>query len=398
MSQALVPLRRTDGSLERESPARRLMAAFLRARNEHTLRAYRKDLDVLAGFMGASSREEAAEKLLQLHGGRANELALNFQASLVEKRLSPATINRRMSTLRALAKLGRMLGMVTWRIEVENLDSRAYRDTKGPGELAVSRMLDKIPTDTAQGIRNEVIVRGLHDMGLRRGDLVGLDLEHWSLERSALFVLGKKRLEREWVTVPPPTCAPRLKAWLEVRGDEPGPMFQALDGKNFGHRLTGASIFSIIRKLGVRAGVVTRPHGIRHTAITEVLNRNGGNLREAARFSRHKNLDTLQKYDDNRLDLGGKMAALIALPERAPERAHRPTPREAFAVWVEQRWPGADPLQTTARALATFVRDYPGDRGEAWRDLGTLRPWSEEEVATMKKILNTAPSRSSNPT
>lgn len=365
------------------------MAAFLRARNEHTLRAYGQDLDVLATFMGVATRELAAEKLLQLRGGRANELALNFQASLVEKGLSPATINRRMSTLRALAKLGRMLGMISWSIEVENLGTQAYRDTRGPGTVAILKMLDKLPA-TAKGVRDTLIVRLLHDVALRRGEIVSLDREHWSPERGALSVLGKKRLEREWVTIPEVTRR-ALEAWLEIRGDEPGPMFQALDDKHFGHRLTGSAVYEIIHKLGISVGVVTRPHGLRHTAITGSLDKNGGNVRASARFSRHKNLDTLTKYDDNRLDLGGQMATLVALPERlgvAPtaERARRPTPWEAFVAFVARRAPGRDPINAAPSVVAVFLRELKArgvaaeHAGRVARAVSSKLPWWTGEL------------------
>ena len=134
-------------------------------------------------------------------------------------------------------------------------------------------------------------------------------------------------------------------------------------------------------------GVITRPHGLRHTAITTVLDRNGGNVREGARFSRHKNLDTLGKYDDNRRDLRGQMASLVALPERELTAPARGSPRgqhwEAFVAWVQ---PGTDPMETTAEALATFVNGCSDRRG-AWAVLGTLRPWTKDEVATMKRVL-----------
>ncbi|NES06801.1 MAG: hypothetical protein F6K22_30685 [Okeania sp. SIO2F4] len=36
-----------------------------------------------------------------------------------------------------------------------------------------------------------------------------------------------------------------------------------------------------------------------HSAITAVLERNGGNIRKAQSFSRHTDLKTLMIYDDN---------------------------------------------------------------------------------------------------
>jgi integrase len=62
----------------------------------------------------------------------------------------------------------------------------------------------------------------------------------------------------------------------------------------------------------LRRLVKARPHGIRHGAITTVLDLNGGDVRAAQRFSRHKDVRSLLAYDDNRQDLGGKMARMVA--------------------------------------------------------------------------------------
>ena len=59
-------------------------------------------------------------------------------------------------------------------------------------------MLDKIPAPPrASATRSS---SAGYTTGLRRGEVVRLDREHWGAERGALHVLGKKRLEREWVT------------------------------------------------------------------------------------------------------------------------------------------------------------------------------------------------------
>ena len=67
-----------------------------------------------------------------------------------------------------------------------------------------------------------------------------------------------------------------------------------------------------------------RPHGLRHASITAALDITGGDVRAVQRFSRHRNLTTLTVYDDNRLDLGGKVARLVA--EGAARTAHNEVP------------------------------------------------------------------------
>jgi integrase/recombinase XerC len=54
-----------------------------------------------------------------------------------------------------------------------------------------------------------------------------------------------------------------------------------------------------------------RPHGLRHSGITRALELTNGNLREVQKFSRHKNANTIGIYDDNRVDLAGKVTKLL---------------------------------------------------------------------------------------
>ncbi len=113
------------------------------------------------------------------------------------------------------------------------------------------------------------------------------------------------------ITLPPETIA-ALRAWLEQRGLEPGPLFINFDRAGKGRRLASTSIYRIVRELGEQVQVRARPHGLRQAAITAVLDLSHGDVRAAARFSRHADIRTLTVYDDNRQDLGGKMARLVA--------------------------------------------------------------------------------------
>ena len=67
----------------------------------------------------------------------------------------------------------------------------------------------------------------------------------------------------------------------------------------------------MVKALGAELGLTVRPHGLRHTAITAALDLTG-DLRAVQRFSRHRDVRVLTRYDDNRTDLGGKIAAAVA--------------------------------------------------------------------------------------
>ena len=91
--------------------------------------------------------------------------------------------------------------------------------------------------------------------------------------------------------------------WLEVKpGIGDGPLFTALDFANSGHRLTGDGIRKIVVRHSEKAGIKKQmsSHRIRHSAITAALDAIDGNVRKVQKLSRHKNLNTLMIYNDNR--------------------------------------------------------------------------------------------------
>jgi integrase/recombinase XerC len=139
-----------------------------------------------------------------------------------------------------------------------------------------------------------------------------LDVHDLDLSAATAAVLGKGRTQKAKLTLPGPTRE-TLAAWLGARGSDPGPLFVRLDRAKKGQgRLDGSSVYRILRALGERAGIRARPHGLRHTAITELLELTGGNVRQVREFSRHASVQTVLKYDDNRQDRAGQLAGRLA--------------------------------------------------------------------------------------
>jgi len=101
---------------------------------------------------------------------------------LLERGLAPATVNRRLAALRSLVALARTLGLVGWTLEVGSVKAERYRDTRGPGVAAVRRLLAAVEGRVdPKALRDRAILRLLFDLGLRRAEVVGFDLEHLDL-------------------------------------------------------------------------------------------------------------------------------------------------------------------------------------------------------------------------
>lgn len=282
-----------------------LINQFLSKKNQNTRRAYETDLVSFARFAGASSTVEAIDILCQAGAKRANWIFMQYRTSMEKENLSSATRNRRLSAIKSALKLARTVGIINWTLEITGEKVKRYRDTTGCGEEAYKKLLE------IAGIRDKAILRLLHDLGLRRGELVALDLEDF--KDGKLWILGKGRNEKEAFTLPGGT-AKALNDWIAERGNFPGALFTSESNSSKGHRLTGEAIRLILKALAKKAGIEkeVRPHGIRHTAITTALEKTNGNIAAVAKFSRHLSLETVKVYDDNRQDTAGEIANLIS--------------------------------------------------------------------------------------
>lgn len=299
-----------------EAPSeRRVFESFLEGRSEATRRAYKADLESFAEFTGDPGPETAIARLLASTQGAANGKVLEYRNHIRAQGLSPATVNRRLATLRSMVKLANMLGRVSWKLDVEGLDVTAYRDTAGPGLLTIQELLSAVEKrQDPKGKRDLAILRLVFDLGLRRGEVVGLNVEHVS--DRGISILGKGRTEREILKLPPVTRA-AMNGWLAIHpGNARGALFVSLDPATGGlvhERLTGHGIYAILSAWSTHIDKKNiRPHGIRHTAITTYLEASNGNLRGAQSFARHRNANTTMRYDDNRLDVRGEAAVTVS--------------------------------------------------------------------------------------
>jgi integrase/recombinase XerC len=324
MPNEIVP--RTSSGLP-AVPASDVVEAFLAGRKPRTLKSYKFDLSDFARFAGAPSEAAAAELLLAAGHGEANRVALAYLAHMKDRKpkLATATVARRLATLRSMVKFARMTGRVAWSLDVKSDRVKPYRDTSGPGDEGWSKIRTKArelasTPDTTRRPRMDrskrdlALVLLLHNLGLRRGECVALDLDDVRLDESKVMVIGKGKTEEESLTLPHRTRE-ALADWIETRGEEPGPLFVRMDPAADGglQRLTGDSVWRMVKKLSKRAGLKreAKPHGLRHHAITSLDEKTNSNRTKMQRFSRHAKGDTLDSYIDNRRDDAGAMAQLL---------------------------------------------------------------------------------------
>jgi integrase/recombinase XerC len=314
MNPAPLARRTPAGTLQTGADAlRAIMEAWAVRKSPHTVEVYGRALRDFAAWSGEADPLRAIMRLLSGGPGEANLAVMEYLAQVKASGHSGATVNQRLSGIKAAVRLARRAGLVAWELDVEPERVETYRDTRGPGEAVVDALLrDLAAAQTPKATRDLALVRVMFDLGLRRSEVCGLDLEHLDLPGTRVSILGKGRGNREWLTLPSPTVA-ALAAWLTLRGPAPGPLFRNMDraGKGSG-RLTPAGLYALLGAYGRRYGVPIRPHGLRHTAITTAADVYRGDLRKVLKFSRHRKGDTALRYIDNLEDVQGSIAAAVA--------------------------------------------------------------------------------------
>ena len=298
-----------------------LLALWLDGKKPETVKLYRFNLQAFGRYLGLDNVEELLRRFLHPDQEEGYALALQWRNAMAQEVsegvISANTLNSRLSTLRSIARLARRLGMIQWTLDLPGITEAAYRDTKGPGLEKIQAMIDTAAAqeDPLKALRDLALLRLAFDLGLRRAEIASLNVKDLDLEGGEVAVLGKKRTSREKIPLSE-EAQEALSAYLTARGDPDGeePLFETrpLNGGLPG-RLRKDGIYALIKALGRKAGVgrVT-PHQIRHSSITALLDTNGGNVREAQAFSRHRNPAVLIRYDDHRTDSRKRSVSLVA--------------------------------------------------------------------------------------
>ena len=247
--------------------------------------------------------------------------ALRLRAVLLERRgdrppYAPATVNRILVAARRVLAEARELRLMT-AVDYEGA-VRGLKTVRGNGKPAgrslpgaeVAALVDTCAADPRpQGARDAAMLALLVAAGLRRAELVALDVADFDRETGALTVRGKGGKHR--TTYASNGAGEALAAWLEARGDAPGPLFL---GVSSGGRIdperrqmTGQAVLAMLRRRGAEAGIVGledgrivsggfSPHDLRRTYAGDLLDA-GVDLATVQHLMGHASPTTTAAYD-----------------------------------------------------------------------------------------------------
>lgn len=286
-------------------------------RSANTRSAYERDLrhffEVIANAPKPSPQLVA--EFLSLDRFAAVSLVLKYKAFLLKKGLKAATINRRLAAIKSLVKFARKVGRCGYSLEdIDGERSQSYRDTTGISIEAFKRVLKQCDRSTLKGLRDYAILHLFWSNALRRNELASLDVKDFEPNDKTLAIVGKGQAQKQIITISEATTQAIL-AWLNERKsiNPNAPLFVSVSHNKRGNRLTGEALRQLVEKYCFRSGVTKKmsPHRIRHSSITHALDETG-DVRKVQKLSRHKKIETVMIYDDNRTNVQGSLTELLS--------------------------------------------------------------------------------------
>ncbi len=255
----------------------------------YTLRNYRSDLQAFFAFV---AREERADPLsLDRHALR------RYLANLLETGIAPASITRKVSTIRSFYRYLEHEG----HIEVSPFQGvKGYRRARRlptflDGE-EITALVSAPESDRPQGLRDRAVLELLYAAGVRVSEITRLNAADVDLKARSLRVWGKGGKERLVLMGQP--AARALRRYLRegrprlARGAQ-----EALFLNRDGGRLSARSVELLVHKYARAAGLDKEvfPHLLRHTFATHMLE-GGADLRVVQELLGHASVASTQIY------------------------------------------------------------------------------------------------------
>ena len=285
---------------------------LLRFDRENTRRAYQRDIETFFGTPVVTLGLATAITFTDV-----NEALARLEAD----GKSPATQKRFLASLRGffawLTALGfldlnpadRHLVRKVPKLSSDDLVTVLTRDQ-------ASRLLAAVDLEKPTGLRDHALVSVLMNCVLRRSEASGMDVEHvrQSGAHTVLTIPHAKGGANQVVKLPV-RVANILADYISARGYTSGPIWRSYStNDSAGRRLSGSSIYKIVRRLGERAGIAERvgAHTLRHTGCTLAIE-NGASLQQVQVHARHKSIETTMRYVHQRDRLAHSAADFIDL-------------------------------------------------------------------------------------
>ncbi|MDZ8104712.1 MAG: tyrosine-type recombinase/integrase [Nostoc sp. DedQUE12a] len=268
-----------------------------------------------------------------LTNGEADYLTLNWAAlrykhtaalrAALMKNYEPATVNRVLCALRRVLKEALRLELMSpvdyaRAVDIQSVKARKELRGRALSQDEIDALMTVCFEDyTPAGFRDAALIAILRGAGLRRSEVVKLDLKDFKSENGEIKVRsGKGKVDRTLYLSPSATRA--VDEWIEIRNKAAGPLLCQVNksGRVVQQRLTPQAVLFILHKRGEEAGVESfSPHDLRRTFASDLLDA-GVDLATVQMMLGHATPAQAARYDRRGEERKRRAGAVLQILER----------------------------------------------------------------------------------
>lgn len=289
------------------------VAVYLASLAPGSRRTMRQALDVIAAMVSA----RATATTLPWHEIAYQHVAA-VRARLAET-YAATTANKMLAALKGVLRQAFALGLTDAETVARCVAVKSVRGTHVPAGRSLSQvelraMFVACNAATPGGARDAALLAVAYGAGLRRSEIVALDLADYDRRHGTLVVRGKGGKERiAYVTNGSRNA---VENWLALRGEELGPLFLPVNkaARIDRRRMTDQAVYDLLGRLAERAKVEAfSPHDLRRTWIGDLLDA-GADLATVQALASHASVITTARYDRRGERTKRRAAELLHVP------------------------------------------------------------------------------------
>ena len=260
--------------------------------SKHTIMAYQNDL---MSFQNFCKETYGDDDLLQVKYPQVRD----WIVSLVNAKMSNNSINRKISSLKSFYKFLQKTKQVEYHPLTKHKALKVAKKVQIPFTVnEVKEVIELLEIeDDFTSVRNRLLVELFYSTGMRRIELIDLQLSAVDFYTNTLKVLGKRNKERIIPLLP--SVQKVLKIYLEKRKH-----ISTLENRLFvtdkGNKIYETLVYRVINNYfsKVSSKVKKSPHILRHSFATHLLNQ-GADLNAVKELLGHSSLAATQVYTHN---------------------------------------------------------------------------------------------------
>lgn len=257
----------------------------------HTIQAYIKDLEEFRQFYIEKSQIQELDNI------NYPEIR-SWVVSLVSYQLSNISINRKIASLKAFYKFLQKIKVIESSPLAKHKALKTEKKIAIPfSEKEINTVNDEINNDSTL---NQLIIELFYSTGIRRSELINLQLKDVDFYNKTIKVLGKRNKERIIPLLD--NLSLLINEYLIERNQIEISDSDFLLINKKGKKLNDTFIYRLVTSTfnSLTSKVKKSPHILRHSFATHLLN-NGSDLNSVKELLGHSSLASTQVYTHNSL-------------------------------------------------------------------------------------------------